>query len=48
MTRTQRWLTGIAVASGVVVSALVVTASALLPSDEKIAAQLSAELRIPI
>lgn len=42
MTRTQRWLTGIAVASGVVVSALVVTASALLPSDEKIAAELSA------
>ena len=45
MTRTQRWLTGIAVALGAVVSALVVTASALLPSDEKIAAELSARFK---
>ncbi|CAN5881869.1 hypothetical protein BH11PSE13_BH11PSE13_14710 [soil metagenome] len=42
MTRTQRWLTGIAIAVGVLVGGVIVAASVLLPSDEKIAAELGA------
>ena len=42
MTRTKRWFTGIAVVAGLVAAALFVAASMLLPSDEKIAAALSA------
>ena len=42
MTRTQRWFSGIAVVAGLVAGALSVAASMLLPSDEKIAATLSA------
>ncbi len=42
MTRTQRWLTGIAVTVGVLAGAAVVAVSVLLPSNEKIAAELSA------
>ena len=42
MTRTHRWLTGIAIAVGVLVGVVIVAAIVLLPSDEKIAAELSA------
>lgn len=42
MTRTQRWLVGIAVAVGVLAGAVVIAASVWLPSDEQIASELSA------
>lgn len=42
MTRTQRWLTGITIAVGVVAGALVVAANVFLPSNEQIATELGA------
>ena len=42
MTRTKRWFSAIAVVAGLVAAALFVATSMLLPSDEKIAAALSA------
>src|ERR1700712_3658479 len=40
MTRTQRWLTGLAVAVGAVAIVVVVAINVLLPSDEKIPGEL--------